>query len=431
MNILLINANNPYKASGIVALNLFNDFKLKGHNVKLLTNKYDAHYAEGIISMETRYKAAWKSSKLRYKFDGLQRKLNLKKDTRVDNKYDFFEFNEKKKFYKTKNLLKKAELNPDIIIILFAKKFINTKNIYEFYERTHAKIYWLMYDMAPLTGGCHYAWECKGYESHCGNCPGLFSSDPCDITHQNVVYKQNYINRSNIQLIAASEWQYRQAIASSLFRNKKTHKILLSVDPHIFKPVCKEEKKKTLGIPSNKKVIFFGSIELTTVRKGMFYLLASLKILKEKIKDTSIENDVLLVIAGKKIEEIADKLPFEYHSLGLVDNTYGIASAYQIADVFICPSIEDSGPTMVNQSIMSGTPVVCFEMGIALDLVFTGKTGYRAKIKDSEDLAQGLYNILTLQEDDYKELSNNCRELALRECSPQVQIESFEKIFKN
>ena len=431
MNILLLNANNPFETSGVVALNLFNELNSKGHNVKLLTNNYDSNYPFGITSMESSYHKLWKNSILRYKLDGLKRKLNLEKEIVIDNKYEFLELKEQNTFYKTNSLLRKASIKPDIIIILFAKRFINTKNIYELYEKTHAKIYWLMYDMAPLTGGCHYAWECMGYQHNCGKCPGLFSSDPFDITYENFQYKKHYIDKAQVQILAASEWQYRQASESSLFKEKQIHKILLSADPNIFKPVNIEKERKKLNIPANKKVIFFGSVELTTIRKGMVYLLESLKILKGKIRDTPLEENILLLIAGKNIDGIIDSLPFDFHYLGLVDNTYGIALAYQLADVFLCPSVEDSGPTMINQSVMSGTPVISFEMGVALDLVINGKTGYRAKMKDSEDMAHGLFEILSLSEDSYIELSNNCRELALKVCSPEVQTELFENLFNN
>jgi glycosyltransferase involved in cell wall biosynthesis len=162
------------------------------------------------------------------------------------------------------------------------------------------------------------------------------------------------------------------------------------------------------------------------------YLIESLKILKEKTTKTNsdIEKDILLLIAGKRFEGIADTLPFKYLYLGLLDNTIGIASAYQAADVFVCPSVEDSGPMMINQSIMCGTPVVSFEMGVTLDLVETGKTGYRAKIKDTVDMAQGIYNILTLDSDKYKQLSKNCRELALSLYSPEVHLEQIMKILE-
>jgi glycosyltransferase involved in cell wall biosynthesis len=80
---------------------------------------------------------------------------------------------------------------------------------------------------------------------------------------------------------------------------------------------------------------------------------------------------------------------------------------------------------------MCGTPVVSFEMGVASDLVRTGETGYLARIKDSKDLAQGVFNTLMLNRENFDRLSENCRNLALKLCSPQVQINKFENIIKS
>jgi len=85
---------------------------------------------------------------------------------------------------------------------------------------------------------------------------------------------------------------------------------------------------------------------------------------------------------------------------------------------------------MINEAIMCGTPVVAFDMGVAPDLVHTGRTGYKAKLKDSKDLARGIAEILHLNKEEYSEMSNNCSELGLRLCHPKVQMEGFEKLLK-
>ena len=428
MNILIINNVNLYHGSGIVGLDLLYEFQKRGHTVKLLVNIFGTDYPEGVISIETFY-LYWKKKII----NKLKRILKLNSSVVIDPKYHFQELNERKYFYKTKIILKKAKIKPDVILALFIKDFINTRNIFELNQITNAPIYWLMYDMAPFTGGCHYAWNCKGYQSSCGNCPGLYSSDPCDLTYHNLMFKKDYISKTNIQIIAGSEWQYRQAKCSSLFKNVPVHKILLSINPSVFKPIDKEKIRLQMGIPPDKKVVFFGSMGLTYLRKGMLYLIESLKLLKEETEKTNpnLGKNIFLLIAGERFEEIADDLPFESRYLGFLDNSFGIAAAYQVADAFVCPSIEDSGPMMINQSIMCGVPVVSFEMGVALDLVETGKTGYRARFKDSADMAQGIYYILTLESDKYKMLSNNCRKLALELYSPEVQIENLERIINN
>jgi glycosyltransferase involved in cell wall biosynthesis len=425
MNILIFNSNNPLQTSGIVSFDFFNGLKRNGHNVRLLVNSYDKNYPKDIISLETPFSI----SKNKF-IERIRRRLPLRKAIATNPDYHYHVLWEKISLYKTKKLLRRANIKPEAIFIMFAKDFINSKNVYELYQLTHARIFWLMYDMAPFTGGCHYAWDCTGYKNSCGNCPGLFSSDPFDISYENLLFKKNYISRTNIEIISASEWQYRQAKSSSLFGEKIIHKILLSVDTNVFRFLDKKEVRSKLGLPTDKKIVFFGSVHLSHHRKGMYYLLESLKILKEKISGSGIDNNILLLIAGSEIEEIADSLSFPYHFLGFLDNTTGIASAYQAADLFLCPSIEDSGPSMINQSLMCGTPVVSFEMGVSPDLVISGLTGYIARLKDCNDLAQGLFNVLSADDETYGKLVHNSRELALKLCAPDVQMREIEELLK-
>jgi glycosyltransferase involved in cell wall biosynthesis len=122
------------------------------------------------------------------------------------------------------------------------------------------------------------------------------------------------------------------------------------------------------------------------------------------------------------------ELPFPQTHLGYFPEDKQLALAYQSADIFVCPSVEDAGPMMINESVMCGTPVVSFDMGVALDLVHTGETGYRAKLQDSSDLAQGMYDLLTLDKIEYERISKNCRNLGLLRCHPTAQIKDFEKL---
>jgi glycosyltransferase involved in cell wall biosynthesis len=434
MNILVLNTHNPLKDAGIVALDLFNQLKRNGHEVKLLVNSYNRSYPDGIISLESSLSAHWKLliEKIEWRLDKLRIFFKPKERYQKDPNYYFFELDEKKRIFRTNKILKVAGYKPDVIFILYAKGFINSVNIYELQKITGAKIFWLMFDMAPFTGGCHYAWDCKRYQLNCGNCPGLYSSDSSDITYKNLNYKKKFLDLVDINVMALSEWQYTQAKMSTLFKSKTIHKILLPIDSSVFKPVDKVKLRMDLKINPDKKIIFFGAVSLTEKRKGMQYLIESLNRLKEILisNDSDLGNNILLLIAGRGFDAIVDLLPFESHYMGYLDNTHGIASAYQAADVFLCPSIQDSSPTMVNQSIMSGTPVVSFEMGVSLDLVITGETGHIAKIKDSNDMAQGLFNILKLNSDDYNKLSIRCRKLALELCSPETRMEILEDLIR-
>lgn len=416
MNILIFNAHNPFEASGIVGLDLFNELSKKGATVKLIVNKYATNYPKGIVTMETWYRHWEKRAVTK-----LRKILKFKNKTITDPKYHFNITKESDLFFNTRKLLKKGGIKPDAIIILFIKNFLNSKNIKELNKLTNAPVYWLMYDMGPLTGGCHYAWDCQGYQNNCGKCPALLSSDPFDISFKNLSYKKNYLDKTNIKIITGAEWLYRQTNKSSLFKNRDIFKILVAIDNDIFKYISKEIARKKTGIPDEKKVIFFGAVGLDEERKGMKYLLEALKILKNILKnDPTFSDKIYLLIAGNGFDTFKDNLPFESLNMGMLDNTYGLASAFQSADVFICPSIEDSGPTMINQSIMCGIPVVSFEMGVALDLVINGETGFRVKLKDSYAMAGAIYSILKMDDIETGIIKQNCCKMALELLHPDV-----------
>jgi len=421
MNILMIFRNNPLETSGAVTLDLFYEFKKHGHNVCLLVNKYDPTYPEGVLSMETWF-LHWKHRVL----NKIKRTFHLEKKVITDPKYHFHELDETRMFYSSRAILRKSKMKPDAVIILFAKNFVNTKNIYELCERTGAPAYWMMYDTSPLTGGCHYSWDCKGYEKLCGNCPGLYSTDPNDITHKNMRFKQQYINRTNISLVIASKWQEEQVKKSNLFKHKPVHKIFISINPDIFSPVPFSAIRPQLGISTDRIVMFFGAYYLNHERKGMKYLIDALNILDEKLSvQPELKSKIVLLVAGLETDAIKPMLPFEYKDLGMLNNHTGVATAYQAADIFLCPSIEDAGPSMVNQSIMCGTPVVAFNQGVAMDLVVTGETGYRAGLKDSNDFATGILQLITMSDEQKQAMRQNCRSLGLKLLSPEKSTEQW------
>jgi len=435
MNILILNTHNPFRASGVVALDLFNQLGSRGHNVKLLVKPFSADYPEGIQSLETSF-ADWRKTimmKIEWRLNKFKKLLNYTDKVLWDSDYCFFQLNENKRYYSTHKIIRAAGKRPDIIIVLYADKFINARNIYELYEKTNAKIFWLMYDMAPFTGGCHYAWDCTGYQNNCGRCPGLYSTDPFDATFRNLNYKKKYLSKVNLHVLAGSEGQLEQARRSALFADKPIHKILIPINETLFKPVAKNELRINLGIPIDKKVIFFGAVGLTERRKGMPYLIESLQILDKilQFNKPELKNKILLLVAGEAFDEISTSLPFEFQYLGFLKNNEELASAYQASDIFLCPSIEDSGPMMINQSIMCGVPVVSFAIGVSLDLVITGETGYRAKLRDSNDMAEGIFNLLGLADDDYLRISENCRNMAMKLYSPEVRIMALEKLMNN
>ncbi len=423
MNILILTNSNPYINAGIVAHYLFKGLKKKGYNTKILVRDYGNYRDKDIICIEKKSDVI--IAKIKKKINKIFTKyFNFKNAKRINSDYTIHNYDLTIQYYKTKDVLKKIDFKPDIILYLFPQRFLNAKNLYEINKLTEAPVFWYLMDSAALTGGCHFFWDCKGYTTGCGKCPGLDSNDENDQTAINFKYKKFYLDKTDIHIIAGTERLLQQSKESLLYKNKPIHKILLPIDSGLFKPGLKNDLREKLNLPKQKKIIFFGAGSLQSKRKGMKYLTEALKLIYDQQKDM----DLFLLIAGNHFEFIKEDLLFEYKYLGVLENNTQLASAYQVSDVFVCPSIEDAGPMMINQSIMSGTPVVSFEMGVAFDLVIPKKTGYLAELRNIDDLAKGIKEILFLKEEEQQIMSMNCRKLALENLTQDVFINKFKKI---
>ena len=226
-NILILTASHPYKNSGIVAFDLMQSLKSKGCNVEIVTNtKLDQKF-ENTLSLKGYAQDVY----LRIKY----RLLRYTRKSVVSNpNYYMHDLNESKNIKFGKKILKNIKTQPDAIIYLFSNHFLTAYDLDYLYAHTKAPVFWYMMDMSPMTGGCHYAWECLGYANECGFCPGIYSNNKEDQTHLNWQNKFNSIKNSNIIPIAASEWQYNQLKISSLFKNSKKYKIYLPIDDTLF-----------------------------------------------------------------------------------------------------------------------------------------------------------------------------------------------------
>lgn len=428
MKILIISSSEPNN-SGVLAYDLNAGFKLKGHDSRILTLKYEDSVND-IYSMNNFIKI---NNILSHIFLKFKRKtlalINKIKGIEKNEDYYFFTTDERLQFFTSSNIIKRIKFKPDVILICFATGLLNSKNIYELNKKLNAPIFWYLMDMAAFTGGCHYAWNCKGYQKECGYCPGLMSGTLKDNSFYNHKYKTKYLKKTDITIVAGSQFQLQQVKKSSIFRGKALSKILLGIDPDIFCPIDKNQARQKLKLPANKKIIFFGAVSISEKRKGGSILLQALHKLKDLIAGTKIENDIHILIAGKNTELFFQNLCFDYTYAGFLTSKLDLASAYQSSDVFVSPSIEDSGPMMINQSIMCGTPVIAFDIGVAQDLIMNGETGYKVNIADSTELAQKICLLLEKPTKEHAVMIEKCRNIAVEMMHPDVQIRNFIKLF--
>jgi glycosyltransferase involved in cell wall biosynthesis len=335
-------------------------------------------------------------------------------------KYYFYNYDEKENYISAKDILKQIDFKPDVIIVYWISYFCNMKTIYELYKLTNAKIVFMPMDMSIFTGGCHYAWQCKGYEIDCNNCPAL--PNHTIQAKENLEEKIRYIHQiPNFVSIACTEHIEKQMQKSALLGKNPIYKVFLTPDRQIFRPIDQQIAREIFSLPKDKKLILFGAQELTDERKGFNYLKKALEILK---KEQNFEQNLEIILAGvSQTEDLS--LPFKHHFIEKIKDNRLLALLYNVVDVFVCASVEDSGPMMINESICCGVPVLAFEMGVAWDLVISEKTGYRAKLCDEVDLAKGLVFVLSQSKEEMQLMKNNCLQMANEKLNLQIEIQKI------
>jgi glycosyltransferase involved in cell wall biosynthesis len=316
-----------------------------------------------------------------------------------------------------------SALSPDIIVVHFISHFLGPNDVRTLQQITGAPVLWHLLDMGHLTGGCHYAWRCEGYLSSCGNCPALRWAGMNDQSAHIWRAKQLEIGRTRGSVLAGSSLLARQAEVSSLFGMRRIETLLLGVCQQKFAPGDVPVLRKELGIENAEKLIFFGAQKFSQRRKGMHLLFDALSRLADDWPH-GLPLPVLLAAGNAVNFSPLRKKGFTLIDLGFVGGDT-LAKAYAAADLFACPSIEDSGPMMINESMMSGTPVVAFRMGVAEDLIEEGVTGAIAELGNVIEFAEGMRRILLWDSGRYAAARQRCRTLAIEKCSIEHQLQRF------
>jgi glycosyltransferase involved in cell wall biosynthesis len=344
--------------------------------------------------------------------------------TNFDSKYYFMDRG-KYSLSKIEDFEKEVDFKPDVIMLHWISSYLNLDLLANIREKYNdIRFFWYFMDMAPMTGGCHYAWDCEGYKQECLNCPAIKFLYK-DLAHMNFLRKIRILNQLNICAIAPTTWLKRQIEDSTLFKNRPIYNLMLGVDETVFKPMNRLLIREKYQILNFKKILLFRSTK--DPRKGMNVLIQSLKLIVQSNVDFT--NKVYIITIGDfNPSKALVSLGLEHCHMGFISSQEVLAEMYQIADFLVVPSLEDSGPMMINESILCGTPVVAFDMGVAGDLVKTGKTGYLARLGDKDDLAFGIQLLLNMTSKSYEEMRVNCRNIGLSKVSYKAQISHFLEI---
>jgi len=317
-------------------------------------------------------------------------------------------------------------LNADIINFHWINGGFFSLSTFEKLKKFNKPIVWTFHDMWGFTGGCHYTGGCEKFTSECKYCPNLKKGKQRDFSYKLFNSKKELFENFNINIVTSSSWLAKETKKSILLGDKNIVTIPTTVNTEIFDFNKKEESRKILGLESDKTYILFGTMTLSDKRKGLHYLIRSLKKMKNFPQNS---RDIELVVFGAEKNTTLGELPFKVNSMGRISDLNTLARLYNAADVFIAPSLEDNLPNTVMESLSCGTPVVAFNIGGMPDMVDHKNNGYLAKTESVDDLTEGILWVLS-DKDRLQTLRSNSRQKAVDSFTDEVVAKKYIDFYK-
>jgi glycosyltransferase involved in cell wall biosynthesis len=423
--ILVISGGDPTNNSPKILVDIVESLNLAGNDTHLLLKYPFKHSSIKTFFLHNKFerinhKVLTLLSRIIFK---IARILKLKKHTTEINKFYFFPFKEDVAPIDLRFFKKSITNDYDLFIIFFWQGIVNSKTIEELYEYYNLPIILLAADMYPMTGGCSYFWECRNFEKGCTSCVALDNLE----FRQNVQFafqlKKNRLKNIN-HAFASNSWVLENAKKTKLFN--QLNLIYPPINNRLYRPLDRFRLRVSKSL-NEKFVIFAGSVSISEERKGFKYLKETINLLLSA--NPNLSNRIVLVIAGLLDDAtiFESQIPdCDVRFVGYL-NDEELVEYYNVADIFLSPTIQDGGPLMVNQSLMCGTPVVAFKIGVAIDLV-NSETGYLANYLDVSDMVNGISKILNLGDSLYENMRTNCRKTALKYSSYEAFSKSISEI---
>lgn len=271
-----------------------------------------------------------------------------------------------------------------VLVLHWINSFLAYKDIEEL-GKLGKPLFWIMHDMWLFTGGCHVDGYCGRYAAGCGSCPLIPGEAEADLSRRNYLMKTELLKKLKVTVIGPSKWIVVQAGRSDILRGKRIVHIANALDTELFAPAMDREKlREKYGIRQDKKVILFGAADNGTENENKGF-----RFLRDAVRYLNAEQYVLLVV-GNAAQNLGLPDKLEVMRTGYVSQEKEMAELYNVADVLVNPSSQESFGYTVCEAMACGTPAVGFPIGGIKEQISHKENGYLAKYHDAKDLAAGI-----------------------------------------
>lgn len=310
----------------------------------------------------------------------------------------------------------------DFVYAIVWQDMITSSSLKAIYDKLRVPVVANAVDFQPITGGCYYLGTCSNYEHECRNCPILGTNNKYDFTNRNFIIKKANYDAIKLGMIT-NPYMMDFVKRSGLFPENRRLITYHPMDENVYKPLDIELCRRSFGIRAEKKYIIFARYAgKEHKRKGYPLMVESINLFAKNIGNR--KEEVLLMLAGSIDYSFERSFDIDVKSVGQL-NLDQLIKAYSSADIFLSSSIDDAGPSMVNQSIMCGTPVLSFNIGSALYMVDNDETGYRVPLGDTNAMANALTKHFYLDECYKILIKSKCRNKGLEKGSRKMFSKSI------
>ena len=165
-------------------------------------------------------------------------------------------------------------------------------------------------------------------------------------------------------------------------------------------------------------MIAFAAVSVADERKGIKYLIEAIKQMPEK---------PFLLTWGSSVPPELEQIPHLH--LGGIDSEHLLAVAYNAADAFVIPSMEEAFVQTALESLACARPVIGFKVGGIPDMVHDGQTGLLVERGDSLGLSNAL-NVMLQDHGRREQMGANARELVLSQFSFEKNAATYLELYQ-
>lgn len=315
----------------------------------------------------------------------------------------------------------------DIIHLHWCTGLVSLYDIQRFVQMGK-RIVWTMHDFHPVTGACHCPENCEKYEQNCSECPQALERI-CDITKEFLRDKIDAYGDSSIYVTAASGWLKEKIQKSAVFKKSSVFVIPIGINTDVFCIDTQSDIKRKLGLSEACRVILLGAQSLSDNVKGyhgmerMFRCLCSYPDIQKMCK----EKEICIVTFGNSEQwDIALDVPVLH--MGFISDKDQLKDIYNMADVFLFPSMQDTFGMTATEAMACGTPVIAFDISAMSEVIVDGINGYKAEVGNYEQMAGFVQQVLRDRPIDAEKCRKRICENYSIECETKQMLDLYQSM---